>query len=158
MEDSYCTGTDEHGKAVHDVVNEISAGHPERKIEIDARGTLKGEWDCPRISQVLTNLIGNALEHGSDRTAVTIGVQGDDKEVRVAIHNRGAAIPEDQLDGLFNAMKRQEISGKTDGPSANLGLGLYIANQILHAHKGKIDVESSEDRGTTFTVHLPRKL
>lgn len=146
------------GKAVHDVVNEISAGHPERKIDIDARGTLKGEWDCPRISQVLSNLIGNALEHGSDRTVVTITVQGDDKEVRVAIHNRGAAIPEDQMDGLFNAMKRQEISGKTDGPSANLGLGLYIADQIVHAHKGRIDVESSEDSGTTFTVHLPRKL
>jgi len=146
------------GKAVHDVVNEISAGHPERKIEVDARGTLNGEWDCSRISQVLTNLIGNALEHGSDRTAVTIEVQGDTKEVRVAIHNRGAAIPEDQMDGLFNAMKRQEISGKTDGPSANLGLGLYIADQIVHAHKGRIDVESSEDRGTTFTVHLPRQL
>lgn len=144
------------GKAVHDVVNEINAAHPDRKIEIDARGSLKGQWDCPRISQVLTNLIGNALEHGSDRTAVKIEVQGDDKEVRVAIHNRGAAIAEDQMDGLFNAMKRHDISPKADGPSANLGLGLYIADQIVRAHKGRIDVESSEQLGTTFTVRLPR--
>ena len=144
------------GKAVHDVVNEITAAHPDRKIEIDARGTLKGDWDCPRISQVLTNLIVNALEHGSDRTAVKIQVQGDDKEVRVAIHNLGAAIAEDQMDGLFNAMKRHDVSPKADGPSANLGLGLYIADQIVRAHKGRIDVESSEQLGTTFTVRLPR--
>ncbi|MDP9279456.1 MAG: sensor histidine kinase [Gemmatimonadota bacterium] len=143
------------GKAVHDVVNEISAGHPDRKIEVNARGALKGQWDCARISQVLTNLIGNALEHGSDRTAVTVDVQGDEKEVTVAVRNRGAAIPEDQLDGIFNAMKRQGMAGP-EGQSANLGLGLYIADQIVHAHKGRIDVESSEDRGTTFTVHLPR--
>jgi signal transduction histidine kinase len=143
------------GKAVHDVVNEISAAHPGRTIEINARGALKGEWDCDRMMQVLTNLIGNALEHGSDRTAVSVEVQGDDKEVTVAVHNRGAAIPEDQLDGIFNAMKRQGLKGGAASTS-NLGLGLYIADQIVRAHKGRIDVESSEDRGTTFTVHLPR--
>ena len=145
------------GKAVHDVVNEISAGHPERSIEINARGSLKGEWDCPRITQVLTNLIVNALEHGSDRTKVRVDVHGDDAEVVIAVHNHGAAIPEDQMDGLFSAMKRQGLAGKSDGPSTNLGLGLYIADQIVRAHKGRIDVESSEERGTTFMVHLPRR-
>ena len=145
------------GKAVHDVVNEVSAAHPDRKIQINARGSLQGEWDCDRISQVLTNLLGNALEHGSDRTVVMVDVHGDENEVTVAIHNRGAAIPEDQLDGIFNAMKRQGMDGKGGGQSANLGLGLYIADQIVRAHKGRIDVESSEDRGTTFTVHLPRR-
>ena len=145
------------GKVVHDVVNELQAAHPERKIEVDARGALNGKWDCARMSQVLTNLVGNALEHGSDRTIVTVAVQGDDKEVCISIHNRGAAIPEEQMDGLFNAMKRQGIAGKSDGPSANLGLGLYIADQIVRAHKGKISVKSSEEAGTTFTVHLPRR-
>ncbi|MFN2638020.1 MAG: ATP-binding protein [Gemmatimonadaceae bacterium] len=142
------------GSVVHDVVNEILAAHPQRKIQIDARGSLRGVWDCDRMTQVLTNLLGNALEHGSDRTIVTVTVLGDEKEVSVAIHNRGAPIPEEQLDGIFNAMKRQPTGG---GPSANLGLGLYIADQIVRAHKGKIDVESSEDAGTTFTVHLPRR-
>jgi signal transduction histidine kinase len=143
------------GRAVHDVVNELLAAHTGRKIQIDARGSLQGEWDCARMTQVLTNLIGNALEHGSDRTIVTVNVQGDQKEVTVAIHNRGAPIPEDQLDGIFSAMKRQATTG---GESANLGLGLYIADQIVHAHQGRIDVESSEERGTTFTVHLPRRV
>ena len=144
------------GKVVHDVVNEISAAHPGRTIQVNARGALRGEWDCARMTQVLTNLLGNALEHGSDRTAVAVDVEGDAKEVRIAVHNRGPAIPEDRLDGIFSAMKRQDPTGNTSGPSANLGLGLYIADQIVHAHKGRIDVESSEERGTTFTVCLPR--
>lgn len=146
------------GKVVHDVVDEIAAAHPDRTIEVDARGALKGEWDSARMSQVLTNLIGNALEHGSNRTAVTVDVHGDEKEVSIAIRNRGAVIPEDQLDGIFNAMKRQGMAEQGKGPSGNLGLGLYIADQIVHAHNGRIDVESSEERGTTFTVHLPRRV
>jgi signal transduction histidine kinase len=147
------------GKAVHDVVNEIAAAQPDRKIEIDARGSLKGEWDCERMTQVLTNLMGNALEHGSDRTSVKVGVQGDEKEVIVAIHNRGPAIPPEQLDGIFSAMKRKETAVDTaGGASEHLGLGLYIADQIVRAHKGRIDVESSEENGTTFTVHVPRRV
>ena len=145
------------GKLVHDVVNELLAGHPGRKIHVNARGALKGEWDCDRMTQVMTNLIGNALEHGSSGTAVAVDVQGSDDEVTIAIHNRGVAIPEDQLDGLFSAMKRRSLTSTTAGSSANLGLGLYIADRIVHAHKGKIDVESSEEKGTTFTVHLPRR-
>jgi signal transduction histidine kinase len=145
------------GKAVHDVVNEISAAYPDRTIKIDARGSLDGDWDCARVSQVLTNLIGNALEYGSAKSSATVSVQGDDSEVWVAIHNRGVAIPAEQLNGIFNPMKRKEITA-TAGPAGNLGLGLYIADRIVNAHKGRIDVESSEEGGTTFTVHLPRKV
>ncbi|HZF72458.1 MAG TPA: sensor histidine kinase [Gemmatimonadaceae bacterium] len=144
------------GKAVHDVIDEISAAHPGRTIDLDARGALKGEWDCARMSQVVSNLVANALEHDTDRK-IAVKVLGDDTEVTIAVHNRGPAIPEDQLDGLFNAMKRRDDAGGMTGPSANLGLGLYIADQIVQAHKGRIDVESSEERGTTFTVHVPRR-
>lgn len=145
------------GKLVHDVVNEVLAAHPGRKIDVNARGALTGKWDCARMSQVLTNLLSNALEHGSDRTGVTVGVQGSDDEVKIAVHNRGVAIPEDQLDGIFSAMKPQTLTPKSDKPPANLGLGLYIADRIVHAHNGSIELESSDERGTTFTIHLPRR-
>jgi len=145
------------GKLVHDVVNEVLAAHPTRKIRVNARGALKGEWDCERMTQVLTNLIGNAIEHGSQGTVVAVDVQGSDDEVTIAVHNRGVAIAEEQLDGIFSAMKRRPETTKSSGSSVNLGLGLYIADRIVHAHKGTIRVDSSEEQGTTFTVHLPRK-
>ena len=147
------------GKAVHDVVGELCAIYPSRRVEVDARGSLDGEWDHERIMQVLTNLIGNALEHGASDTGVTVAVEGDADHVSVEIHNRGAAIPPDQLNGLFNPMKKSE-SGAVggNGPTGNLGLGLYIAERIVNAHKGEIDVESSEQDGTRFTVRLPRAM
>lgn len=145
------------GKAVHDVVDEMSAAHPDRVIRVDARGELAGDWDCPRISQVLSNLLGNALEHGSDGTDVSVDVSDDDDGVTIAVHNAGAAIPPERMNGIFNPMKPREPNGKAAaGPTGNLGLGLYIADRIVHAHNGTISVDSSQDSGTTFTVHLPR--
>jgi signal transduction histidine kinase len=146
------------GKVVHDVVDEIAAAYPLRTIQIDARGEQEGEWDPARISQALTNLIGNALEHGSDGSIVIVRTSGDDEEITVAVHNPGPAIPADQLDGIFNPMKAKETGTTGGGPSGNLGLGLYIAERIVSAHKGRIDVESSEAQGTIFTVHIPRRV
>lgn len=145
-------------KAVRDVVDEIAAAHPQRSIVVQSRGDRRGEWDCARISQVMTNLTGNALEHGSSGTAVSIVLEGDADQVRIAIHNRGPAISTRQLKGIFNPMKSQHAmeGGSANGPTGHLGLGLYIADRIVCAHKGRIDVDSTEVLGTTFTVHLPR--
>ena len=144
-------------KAVHDVVEEIALIYPKRTIKIDARGGARGEWDCGRISQALTNLIGNALEHGSPKSIVTVAIGGSDDEIRIAVHNFGPSIQPETLNGIFNPMKRKLSNSKASlGPSANLGLGLYIADRIVSAHKGRIEVESSEGAGTTFTVFLPR--
>ena len=147
------------GKVVHDVADEIAAAHPLRTLRVEARGEQSGEWDAARISQALANLVGNAVQHGSAGTAVTIELRGDEQEVTIAIHNRGPAIPADRLDGIFNPMKAREATGSTaaDGPSGSLGLGLYSAERIVNAHDGRIEVESSEEGGTTFTVHLPRR-
>jgi signal transduction histidine kinase len=154
------------GKAVHDVVDEMAAAHPDRDIDVDARGELDGEWDCARISQALTNLVGNALEHGSPGTVVTVETvethgetNGDEDEVAIAVHNRGPVIPAGQLSGIFHPMKPRGDAHRAaaGGPAGNLGLGLYIAERIVNAHNGRIEVASSEEEGTTFTVHLPRR-
>jgi len=146
-------------KVVHDVIDEITAAHPDREVQVDTREEQLGEWDAARISQALTNLIGNAVEHGSPATPVTVELRGDAEEVAITIHNRGAVIPADRLDGIFNPMKVRATLRKppAGGPTGNLGLGLYIAERIVHAHRGRIEVESLEARGTTFTVHLPRR-
>ncbi|HET6763659.1 MAG TPA: sensor histidine kinase [Longimicrobiaceae bacterium] len=145
-------------RTARSVAAEIGAAQPERAIRVLGRGEQMGEWDCARITQVLTNLVGNALEHGSPRARVTIRVGGSDSEVTVAVHNRGPAIPPEQVSGIFQAMKVGSTSGSRTsvGPAGNLGLGLYIADRIVSAHAGTIDVRSTAKEGTTFTVHLPR--
>ena len=147
------------GKAVHDVVDEIAAAHPSRTIQVDAQGELQGEWDCARISQVMSNLVVNAVEHGSDGTLINVEARGNGEEVTIAVHNQGPMIPSGQRDGIFNPMKARDGAqhAAAGGPSGNLGLGLYIAERIVSAHSGRIEVESSDAGGTTFTVHLPRR-
>ena len=147
------------GKVVHDVVEEICAAHPSRTIRIDARGEQDGEWDAARISQALTNLVVNALEHGSDGSLITVETHGEREEVTIAVHNHGPKIPSGRLNGIFNPMKPREAGDEAaaGGPQGNLGLGLYIADRIVSAHQGRIEVESTEEHGTTFIVHLPRR-
>jgi signal transduction histidine kinase len=145
-------------KAVHDVADEISAAHPGSIIKIEARDGQRGEWDCARISQALTNLIGNAVEHSPEGTLVSVDVRGDAKETVIAIHNDGATISPEQLNGIFGPMKsRETVKSTRSGLYGNLGLGLYIAERIVTAHRGTIAVDSSKERGTRFTIRLPRQ-
>ena len=144
------------GRVVHDVVDEVAAGNHRCPIRVDTRGDQRGCWDAERLSQALSNVIGNAVQHGMSGSAVTVQVSGDEEWVAVAVHNRGAVIEPDQLDGIFNPMKLARADAAR-GPVAGLGLGLYIAERIVSAHDGRIEVESSETAGTTFTLHLPRQ-
>lgn len=146
------------GKLLHEAVDEVSAAHPRIDFRVDTRKEQRGEWDDARLTQALTNLLGNAGEHAPAGTTISVGLVGDDAEVAITIHNMGAAIPTDRLDGLFNPLKAREVASApaAGGPTGNLGLGLYIAERIVHAHGGRIDVDSAEMKGTTFTVHLPR--
>jgi signal transduction histidine kinase len=141
-------------KVCRHTVEEIAALHPQRVVNFDAKGELRGEWDQARITQAFSNVIGNAVQHGSDRTTIDVVVRGDADEVTVDVHNRGPVIPEGELKKIFNPMYRVE-GDRPIAPRENLGLGLYITERIVAAHGGSIQVESSEDRGTTFTIHLP---
>jgi signal transduction histidine kinase len=144
---------------VREVVAEVRAAHPGHEVRVDTDGEQRGRWDAPRLAQALGNLISNAVQHGADDTPVTVDVCGTAEGVTVAVHNRGAVIPSEQLDGLFNPMRarRSPRPVPARGPTGSLGLGPHIAERIVHAHDGRLDVESSEAGGTTFTVHLPRR-
>lgn len=146
------------GRIVHDAVEEMRAAHPGAHIEVEARGVQQGEWDEARLSQVLSNLVGNAVQHGSEDTPVRVSIMGEDNEVTLQVHNSGAAISPDDMDGIFNPMKTGSSPGRVTGSGSpgGLGLGLFIAQEIVTAHNGRIEVESSRDTGTTFTVILPR--
>jgi signal transduction histidine kinase len=138
-------------------VEELAAYHPGRDLRFEAEGSVCGSWDGARVGQALSNLVGNAVQHGSRDSPVAVVVRGTADEVTVSVHNRGPAIPPTHLHQIFSPLKR---IGRGDDPptdgSGSLGLGLFIANEIVRGHGGRIDVDSSDTGGTTFTVHLPR--
>jgi signal transduction histidine kinase len=144
------------GKVAGDAVEEMSAAHPESVFEFKTSGDLQGNWDAARISQVLANLLGNAVQHGSEKTPISVTAQGQPKEVLLRVHNRGPAIPRSELHGIFSPLKRLKAGEAPAHDSSNLGLGLYIAERIVTAHGGTIDVSSTDEAGTSFAVHLPR--
>lgn len=145
-------------KILCDVVGEIMATHPDGNVHVEKGEDQIGHWDGGRLHQAFANLVGNAVEHGGPGAPVRIEFDGGEEEVAVRIHNQGAAISADRLGGIFRPLKLGTTPEhpSAHGPTGNLGLGLYIAERIVHAHGGRIDVESSEVDGTTFTVHVPR--
>ena len=138
-------------------VDEIVALHPQRVVNFEAAGELQGQFDRARISQALSNVINNAVQHGSDETPVNVTLRGDADEIRLSVQNQGPVIAANEMDKIFDPMHR--IDGdKPAAPRDNLGLGLYITERIVVAHGGTVGVESSEATGTTFTIHLPRRV
>lgn len=141
-------------KILHDVVSEVAATYPSSTLQIETTGELLGQWDPDRLTQALTNLVGNAVHHGSERSPIRVAARGELNEVVISVQNEGPVIPKKQLSQLFEAMKHPRADGARD--RRHLGLGLYIVDKIVAAHGGSIDVRSSRAQGTTFTVHLPR--
>ena len=143
-------------KVVSDAVEETAGAYPESVLEFKSSGDLQGSWDAARISQVMANLLGNAVQHGAQKTLINVTANGAKNEVVLRVHNRGRSIPREDLHGIFNPLKRLKAGETPEHDSSNLGLGLYIAERIVSAHGGTIDVSSTDDAGTSFAVHLPR--
>ena len=136
-------------------VEEVRLAYPEREILLEDEGDGQGEWDPDRLAQLLTNLLNNALTHGLPDTPVRVRVQGEADAVVLAVHNQGPPIPEAAVPSLFEPMRRGAGAHRT-GQAGSIGLGLFIVRQIALAHGGTVSVDSAPERGTTFTVRLPR--
>jgi signal transduction histidine kinase len=132
---------------------ELQAAHPGVPLRLDAGGNLVGHWDADRLSQVVSNLIANAIQHG-DGSPVSVRASGSADGVTLAVHNSGPPIPPEAMAFIFEPLARGEPDGQAAG--SNIGLGLFIARAVVAAHGGKIGVSSSSASGTTFTVQLPR--
>ena len=136
------------------ILEELSGGG-EWGLQLDLAGDSKGEWDPDRIAQVVSNLAGNALQHGGGAGRVRIDGTHADRVV-LSVHNRGA-IPAAQLQSLFEPFGKSEGLGAGAARTAGLGLGLFITREIVRAHHGRLEVRSTEADGTTFVVELPRR-
>jgi two-component system sensor histidine kinase/response regulator len=136
---------------VQRVVAEHRVSHPRRTFDVQVGGPARGNWDEMRLEQVLSNLIDNAERHGEGDAPITIRLDGTEDEVTLSVHN-GGVIRADILPVLFDPFRSGRERRSRDG----LGLGLFIVHQIVDAHGGRIEVQSTEAGGTTIVMGLPR--
>jgi len=142
--------------ALERVVEELRMVNPNATILLESPVSAIGLYDATRLEQVFSNLIGNAVQHGDPQGAITVALVSTDDTLRFTVHNTGAVIPEDVLGSIFNPLDRYSPESPTDkGPHASLGLGLFIASEIVSAHQGHVDVTSSAEAGTVFAVEIP---
>jgi signal transduction histidine kinase len=148
------------GDICRQVLEELAITFPERSLKFETSGPLHGEWDIPRIGQMVSNLAANAIQFGRTESPVSVTAHGQHDGIRVEVHNHGPAIPDVVQRRLFDpfssAMRLGAPSPHPSDGSSGLHLGLYIASRIALAHGGRIDVESCALAGTRFTVNLPR--
>jgi two-component system, sensor histidine kinase len=118
-----------------------------RKFKLHAEPPVRVMGDPHKLMQLVDNLVSNAVRHGDG--PVTVRVLPEGGEAMLMVHNGGKPIPEAALNTLFEPYTR--ATGRPGG----FGLGLYIVSQIVRNHEGSVDVESTAEAGTTFTVRLP---
>ncbi|MDP3629895.1 MAG: PAS domain S-box protein [Actinomycetota bacterium] len=125
--------------------------HP---LNIDVQGELPMVMcDSDRIGRVVENLVGNAVKFSPDGGPITILLSANDDQAIVAVRDTGVGIAPDAIPRLFDRFTQGDMSSTR--AFGGVGIGLFVADQIIQAHGGTIQVESIVGKGTTFTIHLP---
>ncbi|WP_307603283.1 sensor histidine kinase [Variovorax boronicumulans] len=137
--------------------DQVCAAYPHRKLEADIAPGVVMNFDASRMRQVLSNLLSNAVQHGDPTFPVAVEVRVYGDAVQLIIKNRGTPIPADSMQVIFNPLVQvaSKESEPHERPATSLGLGLFIAREIVKGHTGTITVTSSESEGTSFAVRLP---
>jgi signal transduction histidine kinase len=144
--------TTDLGEVCRAALDELESNRPDGPVRLETSGDLVGWWDADRLAQLISNLLGNALTHGSD--PITVRADGSEtRSVSVEVRN-GGCIPEELLPVIFEPFRTS--ANRKSERSSGLGLGLYISQQVALAHEGSIDVASDAEHGTCFTIRLPR--
>jgi signal transduction histidine kinase len=143
---------------VRHCVHDLAITNPSRDIVLRAAEDIQGIWDGMRISQLVSNLVGNALKYGAPERPVTVTLAADGSDAAVLqVHNFGPPIAPQFVADIFEPLVRgANAAGPAQVGGANMGLGLYIAREVASAHFGTIHVTSDAATGTTFEVRLPR--
>jgi signal transduction histidine kinase len=137
-------------------LGEMSLAYPNAVFRFSPEGGTPGEFDRDRMHQVVSNLVGNAVQHATVGTAVVVATGIDDACLWLSVTNQGPMIAPEHLQTIFDPLVQLSPGDSTPSRSTNLGLGLFIAREIVLAHGGSIEASSSAAAGTTFTVRLPR--
>jgi signal transduction histidine kinase len=136
------------GQLVHALLD--TTAHANRRIEFAADGPVVGEWDRSRIEQVVSNLLDNAVKY-SEGAEVVASVFANGEDAVIVVSDGGPGIPDESLARIFGKFERAASTSHYGG----LGLGLYVAQQIVEAHRGSIRAFNKPDGGATIAVRLP---
>lgn len=145
------------GDLCRSLVDEFQAGvNPSPIMHIDiADDTIEAYIDAERISQVILNLFANARKYSPARSPIYVSLQRRDDHCIISIRDEGVGIPPEELPQIFERFYRVPSIEVQTGSSVGFGLGLYISQQIIEQHGGKIEVESMPGSGSIFSVTLP---
>jgi signal transduction histidine kinase len=138
------------GETLEQVVAEARAAWPGRDIRGDFALEASVVCDAPRVAELFSNLLANALTHGDARGPVWATARCDEGGFELSVANLGEPIPPETIGRLFQPFARANAGPGQQG----LGLGLYIASEIARAHGGSLDVASSPEE-TRFTFRIP---
>ena len=138
-------------------LNEVALAHPQRGFRFEAEGALEGVFDSERMHQVVANLLNNAVQHGRRGRPIGLIARGSPETLSIAVTNEAPPIPPEQLQVMFEPLVQLPRTRGGGAPGTNLGLGLFIAREIVVAHGGTIDIASDAENGTTVNVQLPRR-
>ncbi len=133
----------------------VLAVQREVHFRVERRGTLPDEvyWDLDRMNEVLGNLLANAFKFTPQGGSVDLTVVAINHDVHIEVHDTGAGIPPEQLPRIFD--KFYQADNQRAATAGGSGLGLAIAKQIVEAHGGTIQCDSTVGVGTTFSITLP---
>jgi PAS domain S-box-containing protein len=134
------------------VIDEIRSSFPNRKILTAFDLTRPFEGDHARLAQLFSNLLGNAVTHGTETAPIKVTAVHSDEGLELVVSNAGNAIPAAAMEQLFKPFNRGQVKPSLQG----LGLGLFIASEIAKAHGGELDV-ISDDTETRFRLRIPSK-
>lgn len=138
------------------IITDLSHSHPTREVILTTEPFVPRVWgDLGALQQILSNLIENALKY-SDEGTVDVSMRETRTETFISVRDHGRGITREQLDSIFDRFRQVDQSNTR--AKAGFGLGLYIVKSLVEAHNGEVSVDSVEGSGTTFTVHLPKRM
>jgi signal transduction histidine kinase len=121
-------------------------------LAIERKGATVGEWDRARLGQVITNLLTNAIKHGGPG-AIEIAVSGEGDLVTIVVRDHGPGVPARERERIFGRFEHADGGA----PHSGLGLGLYVAREIVEAHGGRLSVSGPPGGGAAFEIDLPKR-
>ncbi len=137
-----------------EIVHEQQLAYPKVNFISDIEGPVIGNWDKLRFTQMMTNLITNAVKHGKPDGTVKLKLFADEENAHFSVHNNGPHIPEDILERIFDG--RFSAINKSSASERSYGLGLLIVKEIVEGHQGRVTVSSCPEDGTIFTTIIPK--